>query len=63
MTKMSIYDWNCAELIHSYVGANYNDFCMANIEDDVSELEFTIGRFADFKDWSSAYGYEITKER
>lgn len=60
MTKISIYDWNCAELIHSYVELHYDEFVTANIENEVSELEFVVNRHCDFSDWASAYGYAIT---
>jgi hypothetical protein len=31
---MSIYDWNCAELIHDYVELHFDDFSIQNIEFD-----------------------------
>lgn len=60
MINMSIYDWSCAELIHSYVELHYDDFAIANIEDDVSELEFVVNNHVGFADWASEYGYNIT---
>lgn len=59
MVSMDIYDWNCAELIHSYVDKNFDEFCAANIDNDISELQFAVNHKADFKDWASAYGYDI----
>ena len=61
MFKMNFYDWNCAELIHTYIGNHYDEFCNANIEKDVSELEFTENNFSDFRDWAEALGYTIVK--
>ena len=58
---MSIYDWNCAELIHDYVGLHFDDFCIRNIDSDCSELEYAERNFIDFSDWASALGYEITR--
>lgn len=58
---MSIYDWNCAELIHDYVGLHFNDFCYENIDFDCSELEYVEMHFYAFQAWASALGYEITR--
>jgi hypothetical protein len=60
MVKMSIYDWSCAELIHSYVEIHFDDFARANIEDDISELQFAVNNHEDFREWASVYGYEIS---
>lgn len=62
MTKMCVYDWTCAELIHTYVGNNFDDFCKANEENDVSCLEYVINNFIDFRDWAEALGYAITRD-
>jgi hypothetical protein len=58
---MSIYDWNCAELIHDYVELHFDDFSIQNIEFDCCELEYAERNFIDFRDWASALGYEITR--
>lgn len=59
--KMNVYDWSAAELIHSYVDLHFDDFCSCNIESDMSELEYVINNFIDFRDWADALGYEIEK--
>lgn len=58
---MSIRDWNCAELIHTYVGNHFNDFCEENQLGDISELEYVDKNFIDFRDWADALGYVITR--
>ena len=60
--KMNLYDWQTAELIHSYVGNHFDEFCIANQETDISELEFCVANYIDFRDWASALGYEISRE-
>lgn len=60
MVKMSIYDWSCAELIHSYVGMHYDEFISANTENETSELQFVVNNNVDFREWASALGYEIS---
>ena len=58
--KMNLYDWSAAELIHTYVGLHFDDFCEAMIDgSDLSELEYVENNFCDFKEWASAMGYEI----
>lgn len=61
INTISIYDWNCAELIHTYVGNHFDDFCKANQLADTSELEYTVNNFIDFRDWADALGYVITR--
>ncbi len=60
MTKLNLYAWSCAELIHTYVGLHFDDFCNAMIDgSDISELEYTENNLCDFKEWAEAMGYEI----
>lgn len=59
MIKLNILDWNCADLIHSYVEEFFDDFCVANEGDDVSELDFVLARRSMFKEWAELYGYDI----
>lgn len=61
--KISIYDWNCAELIHCFVDEYFNDFCNENIENDISELEFAENHFNRFADYAKKLGFEVTKVR
>lgn len=72
---LSLYDWSCAELIHTYVDLHYDDFCeVMNVDlhyddfcevmidgPDISELKYTENNFSDFKDWASAMGYTVTR--
>ena len=60
MIKMSIYDICCAELIHTYVELHFEDFCKCQIEDDLSELEYTVRNHIDFQDWAECMGYKIS---
>ena len=62
MLKMNFYGWDCAELIHTYVGNHFDDFCKANELDDTSELEYAENNFTDFRDWAEALGYAITRD-
>lgn len=57
---MSIYDLNCAELIHDFVELNLNDFCYQNIDFDCSEFEYALMHFSAFKAWAQSLGYDIT---
>lgn len=60
MIKLNLYDWSCAELIHSYVDLHFDDFCEAMIDgSDLSELEYAENNLCDFKEWAAAMGYEI----
>ncbi len=60
MIKLNLYDWSCAELIHSYVDLHFDDFCEVMIDgSDISELEYAENNLSDFKDWAGALGYEI----
>lgn len=62
MVKINLYDWSAAELIHSYITDHFDEFCKANEESDVSELEYCDKYFADFKDWASALGYDVYRK-
>ncbi len=60
MIKLNLYDWSCAELIHSYVDLHFDDFCETMIDgSDISELEYAENNLFDFKEWAEAMGYEI----
>lgn len=61
MIKLSVYDWSCADLIHSYVGDHFNDFCDVLQTRDYSELEYVLLRFSDFRDYANFYGYDVTR--
>lgn len=62
MLNIGFYDWNCAELIHTYVDLHFDDFCNAMIDgSDISELEYAENNFIDFRDWAEALGYCIER--
>ncbi len=60
---LNLYDWSCAELIHTYVDLHFDDFCEVMIDgSDISELEYVEMNIEDFKEWAYCMGYEIETE-
>ncbi len=54
---MSIYDWSCTLLIHTYVELHYSDWW----NQDCSEIEYVDRNFSDFRDWAGYLGYEVDR--
>ena len=52
---MTIFDWCCAPLIHTYVELHHSDWWFS----DCSEIEYVYRHFDDFKKWADTLGYKI----
>jgi len=59
MPVISFYSAECAELIHTYVELNAEEYCELWDIEKLSEMEFVLRDFSCFHDWALGYGIEV----